>query len=93
MGFSAVLVGYINKFLNIHSDSLIFHICGNSTTGKTTAAMVAVSGFGDPKEGPRSLIQSFNGTNNALTKVIANIDGMPIVCDETSLTTMGAKSL
>ncbi|MFP3412950.1 DUF927 domain-containing protein [Bacillus sp. SIMBA_074] len=93
MGFSAVLVGYINKFLNIHSDSLIFHICGNSTTGKTTAAMVAVSGFGDPKEGPRSLIQSFNGTNNALTKVIANNNGMPIVCDETSLTTMGAKKL
>ncbi|MGM1417911.1 DUF927 domain-containing protein [Bacillus cereus group sp. Bce030] len=93
MGFSAVLVGYINKFLNIHADSLIFHICGNSTTGKTTAAMVAVSGFGDPKEGPRSLIQSFNGTNNALTKVIANNNGMPIVCDETSLTTMGAKKL
>ncbi|MEK5197263.1 DUF927 domain-containing protein [Bacillus sp. FSL M7-0884] len=93
MGFSAVLVGYINKFLNIHSDSLIFHICGNSTTGKTTAAMVAVSGFGDPKEGPKSLIQSFNGTDNALTKVIANNNGMPIVCDETSLTTMGTKKL
>ncbi|PEV01271.1 hypothetical protein CN417_30915 [Bacillus thuringiensis] len=93
MGFSAVLVGYINKFLNIHSDSLIFHICGNSTTGKTTAAMVAVSGFGDPKEGPKSLIQSFNGTDNALTKVIANNNGMPIVCDETSLTTMGIKKL
>lgn len=93
MGFSAVLVGYINKILNIHSDSLIFHICGNSTTGKTTAAMVAVSGFGDPKEGPRSLIQSFNGTDNALTKVIANNNGMPIVCDETSLTTMGTKKL
>ncbi|PGX79599.1 hypothetical protein COE45_20510 [Bacillus thuringiensis] len=93
MGFSAVLVGYINKILNIHADSLIFHICGNSTTGKTTAAMVAVSGFGDPKEGPESLIQSFNGTDNALTKVIANNNGMPIVCDETSLTTMGTKKL
>ncbi|PFA56101.1 DUF927 domain-containing protein [Bacillus sp. AFS015896] len=93
MGFSAVLVGYINKFLNIHADSLIFHICGNSTTGKTTAAMVAVSGFGDPKEGPKSLIQSFNGTDNALTKVIANNNGMPIVCDETSLATMGTKKL
>ncbi|TAA72450.1 DUF927 domain-containing protein [Planococcus salinarum] len=93
IGFSAVLVGYINKFLNIHADSLIIHICGNSTTGKTTAAMVAVSGFGDPKEGPRSLIQSFNGTDNALTKIIANNNGMPIVCDETSLTTMGTQKL
>ncbi|WP_419393175.1 DUF927 domain-containing protein [Cytobacillus praedii] len=93
MGFSSVLVGYINRLLNIHTDSLIFHICGNSTTGKTTAAMVAVSGFGDPKEGPKSLIQSFNGTDNALTKLIANNNGIPIVCDETSLTTMGTKKL
>lgn len=93
IGFSAVLVGYINRFLNIHADSLIFHICGNSTMGKTTAAMVAVSGFGDPKEGPRSLIQSFNGTDNALVKLIANNNGMPIVCDETSLTTMGTNKL
>lgn len=93
IGFSSVLVGYINKFLKIHADSLIFHICGNSTTGKTTAAIVAVSGFGDPKEGPKSLIQSFNGTDNALTKLIANNNGVPIVCDETSLTTMGTKKL
>ncbi|MCM3068295.1 DUF927 domain-containing protein [Priestia flexa] len=93
IGFSAVLVGYINRLLNIHTDSLIFHICGNSTTGKTTAAMVATSGFGDPKEGPRSLIQSFNGTDNALTKLIANNNGMPICCDETSLTLMGTKKL
>lgn len=92
IGFSAVLVGYINKFLE-HTDSLIFHISGNSTTGKTTAAMVAVSGFGDPKEGPRSLIQSFNGTDNALSKLFAKNNGMPMVCDETSLTTMGAKNL
>lgn len=92
IGFSAVLVGYINKFLE-HTDSLIFHISGNSTTGKTTAAMVAVSGFGDPKEGPRSLIQSFNGTDNALSKLFAKNNGMPMVCDETSLTTMGTKKL
>lgn len=93
VGFSAVLVGYINRVLNLHIDSLIFHLSGNSTTGKTSAATVAVSGFGDPKEGARSLIQSFNGTDNALTNLMANNNGVPIVCDETSLSIMGNQKL
>lgn len=93
LGFSAILVGYINRILKLHTDSMIFHIAGNSTTGKTSAATVAVSGFGDPKEGTRSLIQSFNGTDNALTNLMANNNGVPIVCDETSLSLMGTQKL
>lgn len=93
LGFSSVLVGYINRVLEQHIDSLIFHMSGNSTTGKTTAATVAVSGFGDPREGTHSLIQSFNGTDNALTNLIANNIGVPLVCDETSLSLMGTQKL
>jgi len=93
LGFSAILVGYINRKLKWHTDSMIFHLAGNSTTGKTTAANVAVSGFGDPKEGARSLIQSFNGTDNALTSLMANNNGVPIVCDETSLSLIGSQKL
>lgn len=88
MGFSSILVGYINRRFNIHLDSLIFHLSGNSTTGKTSAATVAVASFGDPKEGAKSLIQNFNGTDNALVSLIANNHGVPIVCDETSLSLM-----
>lgn len=93
MGFSAVLVGYINQKLNIHADSLIFHISGNSTTGKTSAATVAVASFGDPREGAHSLIQSFNGTENALVSLVSNNNGIPIVCDETSLSLMPPSKL
>lgn len=93
MGFSAILVGYINCILGLHIDSLIFHISGNSTIGKTSAATVAVSGFGDSREGARSLIQSFNGTDNALTNLMANNNGIPLVCDETSLSLMGTQKL
>lgn len=92
-GFSAVINGYINKVLRIHSDSLLFHISGNSTTGKTSAAIVAVSGFGDPKEGGKSLIQSFNGTDNALTNMISKNSGVPIVYDETSISHMPTQKL
>lgn len=93
MGYSSVVNGYINKILAIHADSLIFHICGNSTTGKTTAAIVAVSGFGDPKEGARSLIQSFFGTDNALIGMVANNFGVPMVFDETSISQMPMQRL
>lgn len=74
-------------------DSLIFHISGNSTIGKTTAATVAVSGFGDAREGTDSLIQSFNGTDNALTNLMPNNNGVPLVCGETSLSFMGTQKL
>lgn len=93
MGFSAILIGYVNQILQEHFDSLIFHISGNSTMGKTTAATVAVSGFGDAKEGTHSLIQSFNGTDNALTNLMSNNNGVPLVCDETSLSFMGTQKL
>ncbi|WP_369355207.1 DUF927 domain-containing protein [Lysinibacillus capsici] len=93
LGFSATLVGYINQFLDIHQDSLLFHLSGNSTTGKSTAAMVAVSGFGDPKEGPNSLIQSFDGTDNALVSLITKNYGVPIAFDETTMTTMKQEKL
>lgn len=93
MGFSAVFVGYINQKLNIHTDSLIFHISGNSTIGKTSAATVAVASFGDPREGAHSLIQSFNGTENALVSLVSNNNGIPIVCDETSLSLLPTTKL
>lgn len=93
LGYSAVVNGYINQKLNIHADTLIFHLSGNSTTGKTTAAAVAVSGFGDPKEGSGSLIQSFNGAENALTHMLANNNGVPIVCDETSISQFNTQKL
>ena len=92
-GFSSVINGFINQKLGIHADSLLFHISGNSTTGKTSAAIVAVSGFGDPKEGGKSLIQSFNGTDNALTNMLSKNNGVPIVCDETSISQMPTQKL
>lgn len=92
MGFSAILVGYINQKLH-RMDSLIFHISGNSTTGKTSAASVAVASFGDPREGAQSLIQSFNGTENALVSLVSNNNGLPIVCDETSLSLLPTPKL
>lgn len=92
MGYSAILVGYINQKLH-RMDSLIFHISGNSTTGKTSAASVAVASFGDPREGAQSLIQSFNGTENALVSLVSNNNGLPIVCDETSLSLLPTPKL
>ncbi|MER2254274.1 MAG: DUF927 domain-containing protein [Priestia megaterium] len=92
MGFSAILVGYINQRLS-RMDSLIFHIGGNSTIGKSTAVSVAVAGFGNPSEDPQSLVQSFNGTENALISLVSKNNGVPLVFDETSLSLLPTAKL
>ena len=46
LGFSAPLVGYIGNGLGL--ESFLFHIFGDSSTGKTTACYVATASFGSP---------------------------------------------
>ncbi len=92
-GFSAALVGLFNVSKVADVDTLIFHLGGNSTTGKTTTAMLAVSPFGNPSSNNNGLIQSFNGTKNAMVGMIAGNYGVPLVFDESSMTRMGENSL
>lgn len=91
-GLSAVLVGMLNVSKKADIDSLIFHLAGNSTTGKTTGVMVAVSAFGSPSM-KNGLLQSYNGTKNAMIGMLAGNYGVPIVFDESSMNRMGTKSL
>lgn len=91
-GFSAVLVGLLNVSKKADVDSLIFHLAGNSTTGKTTAVMVAVSAFGSPSM-KNGLLQSYNGTKNAMIGMLTGNYGTPIVFDESSMNRMNKQAL
>ncbi|KIL45564.1 hypothetical protein KP77_28560 [Jeotgalibacillus alimentarius] len=82
LGFSAPVVGYLQKFID--TDSLLFHLSGESSTGKTTAARLAVSAFGKPSDKKNGLIRSFNSTANALYRQLINNTGVPFVLDEAS---------
>jgi putative DNA primase/helicase len=90
IGFSAPLVGYLStKYDDV--DTLLFHLVGDSTKGKTTAALLAVSPFGMPSNKKKGLMKSWNGTSNATINMMAGNYGIPLVLDELSMSS--AKSL
>lgn len=86
MGFSAVIVGMLSTIRD--TDTLILHLSGGSTKGKTTATQLAVSAFGRPSKTANGLIKSWNATGNAVMVHFRNNHGLPVVLDETSMTTI-----
>lgn len=86
MGFSAAVVGMLSTIRD--TDTLILHLSGGSTKGKTTATQLAVSAFGRPSKTANGLIKSWNATGNAVMVHFRNNFGLPVVLDETSMTTM-----
>ncbi|WMT20054.1 DUF927 domain-containing protein [Parageobacillus toebii] len=93
VGLSALIVGFANRFGIADIDTLLVHLAGRATTGKTTAAMLAVSVAGYPGVNGKGLIQTYNGTKNAMSRLIEGNYGVPIVFDEFSMNQMDAHSL
>lgn len=83
LGLSAPLASLLSKLLGI--DVLFYHIYGNSTTGKTTALIVATSPFGFPSKGSNGLIKTWLATDNALLGSLTGIHGLPMAIDEASV--------
>jgi hypothetical protein len=83
MGLTAVTVGFIGS--DVSCTNLVYHLYGNSTTGKTTAASLAVSMAGNPELGENSLMRSYDATENHLHKSLVGNTGVPIAFDEASL--------
>ncbi|SCK02042.1 Superfamily II helicase and inactivated derivatives [uncultured Clostridium sp.] len=83
MGLSAIVLAYIGDFLGL--GSMIFHIVGNSTTGKTSALKLAISPFGTPNQKDGGLFGSYNGTDNALIGKLRDLIGVPYALDEISM--------
>lgn len=84
IGFSAPIVGYLYS-TNKHTDTMIFHIAGKSTSGKTTASKVAISPFGIQDTKDRGLFRTWNGTTNAIINSLGGNFGIPLVFDEFSM--------
>lgn len=82
-GLSAVILGYIKRTEDI--DNIIINMCGDSTTGKSTAASLAISTGCSPMLDANSLALSFNTTDNALIKDLTNNHGYPVMIDDASI--------
>lgn len=84
IGFSAPIVGYLYR-KDKHTDTLIFHMAGKSTTGKTTGSKLAISPFGVPDTKGKGLFRTWNGTTNAIINSLGGNFGIPLVFDEFSM--------
>lgn len=84
IGFSSVIVGYLNK-TNKDADTIIIHLAGKSTTGKTTASKLALSVFGLPDIKNKGLLRTWNSTTNAMINSLGGNFGIPIAFDELSM--------
>lgn len=81
---SSILVGYLARTFG-DMESLIIHIYGNSTQGKTTGVMAGVSLIGNPSSKNKGLVRSWNGTNNAIINILSGNYGIPVIFDELSM--------
>ncbi|MBO5238045.1 MAG: DUF927 domain-containing protein [Lachnospiraceae bacterium] len=86
MAASATVLSYANVKWSRKIYNPIFHVYGNSSSGKTTAVQLAVSLGGMPMlSNDQSLFMTFHSTSDAIMKKIGNNNGFPIAIDEISM--------
>ena len=83
LGASSAVLSHMN---NNYPDlkTLIVHMNGQSSQGKTTAAMLALSVGGNPTS--HGLLKSWNSTQNALMSHLNGLNGIATCFDELSQT-------
>ncbi|MEB7366719.1 cassette chromosome replicative helicase [Staphylococcus borealis] len=84
---SSLVTAFLKTRHEVEFAGTIFSFMGNSSTGKSTAAALAVSIAGNPTKGSNTLFRSWNGTRNALEGYLSSNFGVPIVLDELSAAT------
>lgn len=86
MAASATVLSYANVKWACKIYNPVFHIFGNSSSGKTTASQLAVSLGGMPMlSNDQSLFMTFHSTSDAIMKKIGKNNGFPIAIDEISM--------
>lgn len=83
VGLSSALVGLLSK--RTYIDSLLFHLFGRSSTGKTTATRLAVSPWGFPDKSGNGLIRSWDGSEVSILSNFRNNFGITVALDEASV--------
>ncbi|WP_145459485.1 cassette chromosome replicative helicase [Staphylococcus pettenkoferi] len=86
-GISALVTAFLKHKHEVEFAGIIFSFTGQSSTGKSTAAALAVSVAGNPTKGNKTLFRSWNGTRNALEGYLSNNYGIPMVFDGLSSAT------
>lgn len=86
IGLSGVVNAYIGRQLDC--DNLLVHLVGESTTGKTTAGILALSTSSVPManvDNKETHMRTWNSTKNALLQSLNGNHGFPVLFDEFSM--------
>lgn len=87
LGLSSVLNGYLGDAVDC--PNILVNLVGDSSSGKTTASMLALSTASMPRsrvvDNKLSFMRSWNGTSNAILNSLNGNLGFPVVIDELSL--------
>ena len=85
LGCAAPIVAYLESK---HTDlkTLFVALNGQSSSGKTTAAMLALSVAGAPSSTKNGLLKSWNATINSMMSMLDGVNGIPVCFDELSQT-------
>lgn len=86
IGLSAVVNAYVGK--QFDCDNLLIHLIGESTTGKTTAGILALSTSSVPVpnvNNKETHMRTWNSTKNALLQSLNGNHGFPVLFDEFSM--------
>ena len=90
IGLAAPLATRLRELADVQT--IILNITGPSSTGKTTIAQFIASLWGEARLASRGIIRTFNSTVNALTAGNEGINGVPIVLDDLSGSTIQDKT-
>lgn len=82
-GLSAVVVGFLGLYHPV--DSLVIHKYSDSSKGKTSIDMAAVSVYGSPEQKDNTLMVNWNATVNSIMADLAQNFGLATVLDEASM--------
>lgn len=87
LGASSSIVARLSR-ANIGITNLLVHIVNGSSKGKSTATMLAISVWGNPKLTSGGLYNTWNRTENALLTSLAGNYGLTYALDELSMATV-----
>ena len=84
LGVSSSIVAKLNMHYK-DINTLLVHLFAESTKGKSTAAMLAISVWGNPNLRTGGLYNTWNSTENALSTSLAGNYGVAYALDELSM--------
>ena len=84
LGVSSSIVAKLNMHYK-DINTLLVHLFAESTKGKSTAAMLAISVWGNPNRSGGGLYNTWNSTENALSTSLAGNYGIAYALDELSM--------